>query len=275
MFKIYDGRNEFYQWDLDRKLIVEDETIKQVHFCNRTDECSLVCDTYKEDGLTLVNVPNILLQQDWRINVYAYDVNYTKHHAVFNVNKRSKPDVYVYTETELATWGDLDARITALEEGGTGGGGNVDLTGYATEQYVNDNFASFEYVDNAIAEAIASIPFGDDIYFPEDGGNCRECGAPLDASGKCTEMNGPGCDGWGEGEEEPTDWQEGEWCKECNAGTYNANGLCKSCGYDVVHGGRKCSCGNELTSCECSNCGLSWHSAEGPNCVWCGIDMYE
>ena len=32
MFKIYDGREQFYQWDLDRKLIVEDAAITEVHF---------------------------------------------------------------------------------------------------------------------------------------------------------------------------------------------------------------------------------------------------
>ena len=79
MFKIYDGREHFYQWDLNRKLIVDDPEVKQVHFCNRTDNCSLVCETYVEDGLTVVNVPNILLQSDWKIRVYAYDGYHTKH----------------------------------------------------------------------------------------------------------------------------------------------------------------------------------------------------
>ena len=59
MFKIYDGRDTFFQWDLERKLIVDDADIKEVHFCNRTDNCSLVCETYFEDGLTVVNVPII------------------------------------------------------------------------------------------------------------------------------------------------------------------------------------------------------------------------
>ena len=43
MFKIYDGRDKFYQWDLDRQLIIDDPTVTQVHFCNRTDDSSLVC----------------------------------------------------------------------------------------------------------------------------------------------------------------------------------------------------------------------------------------
>lgn len=103
MFKIYDGREHFYQWDLDRRLIVEDPSITEVHFCNRTDNCSLVCETFVEDGLTLVNVPNILLQTDWKIRVYAYDGSYTKHDACYEVKSRTKPSDYVYTETEVYT----------------------------------------------------------------------------------------------------------------------------------------------------------------------------
>ena len=115
MFKIYDGRQSFYQWDIDRKLIIDDAEISEVHFCNRTDDCSLVVATYEQDGLTLVNVPNILLQQDWRINVYAYDKNYTKHSEQFNVIKRSKPDSYVYTETEILNYNSLLERIEETE----------------------------------------------------------------------------------------------------------------------------------------------------------------
>lgn len=128
MFKIYDGRKEFYQWDLDRKLIIEDPTVKEVHFCNRTDDCSLVCEVYTEDNLLLVDVPNILLQKDWRINVYAYDGNYTKYSKRFNVMSRTKPEDYVYTETELKRWETLEQRITELEENGVGGGSGLTNT---------------------------------------------------------------------------------------------------------------------------------------------------
>lgn len=118
MFKIYDGRSHFYQWDIDRKLIVEDASISEVHFCNQTDNYSLVCKTYIEDGLNLVNVPNILLQNDWRINVYAYDSNYTKFSERFDVIQRCKPEDYVYTETEILNYNTLSDRITKIEEGG-------------------------------------------------------------------------------------------------------------------------------------------------------------
>lgn len=144
MFKIYDGRDSFYQWDVDRKLIVDDATITQVHFCNRTDDCSLVCETYKEGELTLVNVPNILLQDSWRINVFAYDTNYTKFSACFNVIKRSKPEDYIYTETEVLCYSTLSKRVENIEENigavveeyMENNPPQIDMTGIATEEYV-------------------------------------------------------------------------------------------------------------------------------------------
>ena len=140
MFQLTDGRSCFYQWDVDRKLIVNDSSITEVHFCNRTDDCSLVCEVYEEDGKRVVNVPNILLQNDWRINVYGYDKNYTKHYDCFEVKRRSKPADYVYTETEIKNWSDLDKRVAYLEAiGGVSGGGSTE-------------FVTKEYVDNAISE---------------------------------------------------------------------------------------------------------------------------
>lgn len=161
MFSILDGRAKFYQWDLDRKLVVADETINQVHFCNRTDECSLVCDVYYEKDQRVVNVPNVLLQTDWRINVYGYDKNYTKHNAVFEVVRRSKPADYVYTETEIKNYDDLAERINQIEQNGVsderiGEAVNsyleenpitVDLTGLATVSYVDEKFSSIEVPD--------------------------------------------------------------------------------------------------------------------------------
>lgn len=183
MFKIYDGREQFYQWDIDRKLIVDDATIAQVHFCNRTDDCSLVCKTYKENGLVLVNVPNVLLQDNWRINVYAYDGKYTKHSDRFDVVPRSKPDDYVYTETEILRWEQLESRIDEIEENGVSGemiqntvdkylkDNPIDLEGYATEEYVDEaieridvgNINLSDYytkaeTNSAITSAIGDIP---------------------------------------------------------------------------------------------------------------------
>jgi hypothetical protein len=122
MFKIYDGREHFYQWDLDRKLIVEDPDVKEVHFTNRATNDAYVCETYAEDGKTLVNVPNILLQTNWRIQVYAYDGKHTKHDKCYEVRGRSKPVDYVYTETEVYDYRAVREEVDALS-------GNVESFG--------------------------------------------------------------------------------------------------------------------------------------------------
>ena len=114
MFKIYDGRDSFYQWDLNRKLIVYDNTISEVHFSNRMSDNALVCEVYTDNGLTLVNVPNILLQQSYAVNVYAYDGEFTRHSISFEVKPRTKPTDYVYTETEVKNWEEIKADVEQL-----------------------------------------------------------------------------------------------------------------------------------------------------------------
>ena len=174
MFKIQDGRNKFFQWDLDRKLIIEDATVSQVHYCNKTGDCSLVCEVYEENSQRVADVPNILLQSDWRINVYAYDKNHTKHNAVFQVVARTKPADYVYTETEIVNYAAIDKRITALEKGG-GGGGTADLSNYYNKQEVDDMLANVEvdltgyatesYVETAISNALSTIGIAEEVAY--------------------------------------------------------------------------------------------------------------
>jgi hypothetical protein len=108
--------------------------------------------------LTVVNVPNLILQESFRINVYAYDGEYTKHMARFEVIPRSKPDTYVYTETEIKTWDELYELVKQIEENGVSDATieaavqkyleendiNVDLTGYATEEWVNEQIRQIE-----------------------------------------------------------------------------------------------------------------------------------
>ena len=116
MIRIYNGREHFYQWDSNQKVIIDEPTATEVHYCNRTDDCSLVCEIYEEGGLRVANVPNILLQNDWDIRVYIYCSDYTKIEKRFSVVRRSKPADYVYTETELKNYNTLENRVYALED---------------------------------------------------------------------------------------------------------------------------------------------------------------
>ena len=115
MFKIYGDRGGLWQWDLNQKLIVEDAACNEVHFCNGVDNCSLVCEVYELDGERVVDIPNILLQgndkvnrfeDSFKISVFAHvrqedSCRYTEYKEVLKVKKRSKPADYIYTETEV------------------------------------------------------------------------------------------------------------------------------------------------------------------------------
>ena len=146
MFKLLDGRQALWQWDLDRHLVVEDPNICEVHFCNRTSDCSLVVEV--KDGLAAI--PNIILQEARPIRVYAYvDDKYTLTEEQFAVKSRTRPADYVYTETEVKSYQLLDERITALENTG------VDLSNYYNKTET----------DNAIKEAVGNISMPDTSNF--------------------------------------------------------------------------------------------------------------
>ena len=145
MFKIYDGREHFWQWDLNQKLIVEDPTINEVHFSNRADEDSLPVEVYEENGLRLANVPNIFLQEDLKIKAYAYSVDHTKHEAWFYVTTKSKPADYVYTETEVKDYDSLLDKIN----------GKVDKSDILTEVITDEVYTDNQFYNaNAVNSAL-------------------------------------------------------------------------------------------------------------------------
>lgn len=117
MLKLLNGKDSFYQWDLNQKIEVTDSTVTEVHFSNTTKKEALICEVYEENGKKLVNVPNILLQEVWDILAYAYCGEcYTKQHARYKVIERSKPADYVYTETEVKSYTKLEEKITEVIE---------------------------------------------------------------------------------------------------------------------------------------------------------------
>ena len=107
MFKIADGREHFYQWDLDRQITVDDASIVEVHFCNRTDDCSLVVAVV--DGVA--NVPNVILHNSFDVRVFGYDGKATLHEKTFKVKPRTKPSDYFYTEIEIRNYDALQKYV--------------------------------------------------------------------------------------------------------------------------------------------------------------------
>ena len=148
IFKIADGREYFYQWDIDRQLIVSDPTITEVHFCNRTDVCSLVVEVV--DGVA--NVPNKVLQSGFNVRVFGYDGKATMHEATFEVKARTQPTDYVYTEVEIKRYSDLEKRIDEIEREGI----SEEVITKAVNNYLDENpinmdgYATEEYVDEAV-----------------------------------------------------------------------------------------------------------------------------
>ena len=72
VFKIYDGRTNFWQWDTKQKLIVLDDRITEVRFSNRDMEHSKRRPVYTDnDGVRICNVPDLLLQLPKNLIAYA------------------------------------------------------------------------------------------------------------------------------------------------------------------------------------------------------------
>lgn len=72
IFKIYDGRTNFWQWDTKQKLIVLDERITEVRFSNRNMEHSKRRIVYTDNqGRRICNVPDLLLQLPKNLIAYA------------------------------------------------------------------------------------------------------------------------------------------------------------------------------------------------------------
>ena len=118
MFKIYDGRTNFWQWDTNQKLIVLDNSIAEVHFSNRDMSHSITKYVYEKDGMRLCNVPDIILQLPRNLVAYAYANGATVKSVKFAVMKRAIPDGYVAGQTDdiEKKLSQIDTRLDALDE---------------------------------------------------------------------------------------------------------------------------------------------------------------
>ena len=117
-FKIFNGRNAFYQWDVNQKLILSGMTSAcEIHFKNVDARNAYVLKPYEHLGFYVVDVPNILLQKANSITVWVYvNGEYTNEQAVFNVIPRQKPADYIYTETEVLSYEVFRDDVKTLKE---------------------------------------------------------------------------------------------------------------------------------------------------------------
>lgn len=109
---------ELYQWDTYRKIAIDDpdNLITEIHYARDCDETSIVI-TVKQDsnGVHYAEIPNILLQYNCPIYAYAVNVNNGERKTIvastFIVKQKAKPADYIYEETEVLCYGELDQKI--------------------------------------------------------------------------------------------------------------------------------------------------------------------
>ena len=114
IFKIYDGRTNFWQWDRKQKLIVLDDDITQVHFSNRNMTHSVKRDVYSDkDGRRVCNVPDDLLKMPANLVAYAMADGSTVKSVKFAVVRRPMPSDYISDQSEEMY--EIERRLELLE----------------------------------------------------------------------------------------------------------------------------------------------------------------
>lgn len=118
IFKIYDGRTNFWQWDRKQKLIVLDESVTEVHFSNRNMTHSIPRDVYAQGDLRVCNVPDDLLQMPRNLVVHAYANGATIKTVKFAVMQRPMPNDYIADQGEEIDekFAQIDVKLEALNE---------------------------------------------------------------------------------------------------------------------------------------------------------------
>lgn len=154
MIKIIDG--SLYQWDTGRYVTItvkNGESISEVHCYNRGDKEALVVETRFKDSSIVAPIPNILLQsaRELIVCVMRENVNgeQTEEKASFHIIERAKPSDYVYTETEVKRWEDLEKRV------------NDTLANWETDAIDRVSEAALEAATKAFNDELAALKKAD------------------------------------------------------------------------------------------------------------------
>ena len=133
---IFVNGGDLFQWNLGRSVTYTPESgevINELHFANPGDVKALIMDAVAADGTYTAEIPNILLQAGKSVCVWAVHKTEVGRHTiemfVAPVRKQVRPADYVYTQTEIKSYADLENEIARLDEAiskiGTGGGLNI------------------------------------------------------------------------------------------------------------------------------------------------------
>lgn len=114
------------QWESGRQLQLNPSgnmEVTRLDMAHKDSTNALVVIPKEKDGIIVADIPNILLQGDQDIAVFAVNVSGDKteviNECVLSVKRRPKPDDYIYTETEVLNYTTLEKRISDMEKNGT------------------------------------------------------------------------------------------------------------------------------------------------------------
>ena len=140
------------QWDLDVQMrITTDQKVDEVHFANIGDAVALVVKPKTNNGETIVDVPNILLQTSRNLMAYVLADGRTIRRISFGIESKPKPEGYAYKETEILNYRTLEERIQILEKNVGGGTASI------TVDSALDKTSTNPVQNKAVAEAVEKL----------------------------------------------------------------------------------------------------------------------
>lgn len=145
--------NELFQWDTGVIASVVpkiNDIIYEVHFSTKCMRYAYVASTYMQNNSIYVKIPDEILQSSR--DIICYEVTRTAEgkksisETTLTVQKRNKPEDYVYTESERKTYEELQGQIEELTK---------------TVDDLSDKItpSDWEQTDQAQADYIKNKPF--------------------------------------------------------------------------------------------------------------------
>ena len=168
-----------YQWDINRTVEIHDpeNLISEVQFCCEDDKEAIIVPFLRNGDSIEAQIPNVYLQSTKKIYVFTvyndkYEVK-TSGFQFFCVFQRQKPTDYVYEETEIFKYKNLEKEFTEA----LASKADLDSTGKLRPEQLPDTAFKEEVllsaINTALAQAKASGEFdgkdGSDGYTPVKG----------------------------------------------------------------------------------------------------------
>ena len=159
------------QWDKGQKLQINLSSLPaqfQVHFASKRAETAFVVDANASDGVGVISIPNAILRQPVNAVAWLYvsegDAGETIKTINLPIQRRSKPDDYIYEESEVADFkGIVDERVDAfLTE--FGAIGKIEATSAELEEQSAEIAAIKDFTLNRIAFEHAGNPVQLDTF---------------------------------------------------------------------------------------------------------------